>query len=87
MPVVLLPCFTPGSQICRQAGVALYRRDPRPRPKDRHQPDRAAGLSRQYQPCYTTVAAAGKRADNIAGPLIHEVVKPLVDGQTRLTVA
>ena len=48
---------------------------------------RAAGLSRQYQPCYTTVAAAGKRADNIAGRLIHEVVKPLVDGQTRLTVA
>ena len=43
---------------------------------------RAAGLSRQYQPCYTTVAAAGKRADNIAGRLIHEVVKPLVDGQT-----
>ncbi len=40
---------------------------------------RAAGLSRQYQPCYTTVAAAGKRADNIAGRLIHEVVKPLVD--------
>ncbi len=48
---------------------------------------RVPGLSRQYQPCYTTVAAAGKRADNIAGRLIHEVVKPLVDGQTRLTVA
>ena len=39
VPVVLLPCFTPGSQICRQAGVALYRRDPRLRPKDRHQLD------------------------------------------------
>ena len=47
---------------------------------------RAAGLSRQYQPCYTTVAAAGRQADNIAGRLIHEVVKPFVDGQTRLTL-
>ena len=48
---------------------------------------RAAGLSRQYQPCYTTVAAAGKTADNIAARLIHTVVKPLVAGQTRLTLA
>jgi hypothetical protein len=43
---------------------------------------RAAGLSRQYQPCYITVAAAGKKADNIATRLIHTVVKPLVAGQT-----
>jgi DDE superfamily endonuclease len=48
---------------------------------------RAAGLSGQYQPCYTTVAAAGKQADNIAARLIHEAVKPLVAGQTRLTLA
>ena len=27
---------------------------------------RAAGLSGEYRPCYTTVAAAGKRADLIA---------------------
>jgi hypothetical protein len=48
---------------------------------------RAAGLSRQYQPCYTTVAAAGKQADNIAARLVYQVVKPLVAGQTRLTLA
>ena len=27
---------------------------------------RAAGMSRQYQRCYTTVAAAGKKAKDIA---------------------
>src|SRR5215510_3637095 len=27
---------------------------------------RAAGLSQQFRPCYTTVSAAGKRADLIA---------------------
>ena len=48
---------------------------------------RAAGLSRKYQPCYTTVAAAGKQADNIAARLVNEAVKPLVAGQTRLTLA
>ena len=48
---------------------------------------RAAGLSRQYQPCYMTVAAAGKQADNIAARLVYQVVKPLVAVQTRLTLA
>jgi DDE superfamily endonuclease len=48
---------------------------------------RAAGLSRQYQRCYTTVAAAGKRADRVASRLIHEVVKPLVADLPRLTLA
>jgi DDE superfamily endonuclease len=48
---------------------------------------RAAGLSSKYQPCYTTVAAAGKQADNIAAGLVFQVVKPLVTGQTRLTLA
>jgi hypothetical protein len=48
---------------------------------------RAAGLSRQYQRCYTTVAAAGKRADKIASRLVDEAVKPLVAGQARLTLA
>ena len=48
---------------------------------------RAAGLSRQYQPCYMTVAAAGKQADNIAARLVYQVVKPLVAGQTRLPLA
>lgn len=48
---------------------------------------RAAGLSGEYHPCYTTVAAAGKRTDLIAAHLAHEVVKPLVAGADRLTFA
>jgi hypothetical protein len=48
---------------------------------------RAAGLSSKFQPCYRTVAAAGKQADNIAARLIYEVVKPLVANQRRLTLA
>ena len=48
---------------------------------------RAAGLSDEYRPCYTTVAAAGKRTDLMAAHLTHEVVKPLVAGTDRLTFA
>ncbi|HJZ60232.1 MAG TPA: transposase, partial [Gemmataceae bacterium] len=48
---------------------------------------RAAGLSREYRRCYTTVSAAGKRTDLIAAHLAHEMVKPLVAGATRLTFA
>jgi hypothetical protein len=48
---------------------------------------RAAGLSDEYRPCYTTVAAAGKRADAVAARLVHGVVKPLVAGAARLTLA
>lgn len=48
---------------------------------------RAAGLSGEYRPCYTTVAAAGKRADLIAAHLAHAVVKPLVADAERLTFA
>ena len=48
---------------------------------------RAAGLSDEFRPCYTTVAAAGKRADRIAARLAHAVVKPLVAGADRLTFA
>src|SRR5213596_95802 len=48
---------------------------------------RAAGLSGEYQRCYTTVSAAGKRSDLIAAHLAHEVVKPLVAGAARLTFA
>jgi hypothetical protein len=35
---------------------------------------RAAGLSNEYRPCYTAVAAAGKRADSIAARLGHGAV-------------
>ena len=48
---------------------------------------RAAGLSAEFRPCYTTVAAAGKRADHIAGRLACAAVRPLVGDAGRLTLA
>jgi hypothetical protein len=48
---------------------------------------RAAGLSGEFRPCYTTVSAAGRRADSVAARLAHTVVKPLVAGAARLTFA
>ncbi|HJZ55078.1 MAG TPA: transposase, partial [Gemmataceae bacterium] len=48
---------------------------------------RAARLSPEFRPCYTTVSAAGKRADSIAARLVHGVVKPVVAGAARLTFA
>ena len=48
---------------------------------------RAAGLSQDFRPCYTTVAAAGKRADWIAGRLAGAAVKPLVGAADRLLFA
>src|SRR5687768_6917281 len=48
---------------------------------------RAAGLSDEFRPCYTTVAAAGKRADAVAGHLAYAAVKPLVGDGGRLTFA
>ena len=48
---------------------------------------RAAKLSDQFRPCYTAVAAAGKRADRVARRLLTEVIRPLLKGATRLTLA
>jgi hypothetical protein len=48
---------------------------------------RAAGLSGEFRPCYTTVAAAGSHADAVAARLAHAVVKPLVGGASRLLFA
>jgi hypothetical protein len=48
---------------------------------------RAAGLSGEYRPSYTTLAAAGARTDLAAAHLAHGVVKPLVAGAARLTFA
>lgn len=48
---------------------------------------RAAGLGPEFRPCYTTVAAAGKRADGVAARLVYEVVKPLLAGMSRLVLA
>ncbi len=49
--------------------------------------NRAAQLGGEFRRCYTTIAAAGKRADGIAGRLVHEVVKPLLAGMDRLVLA
>ena len=48
---------------------------------------RAAGLSDEYRPCYTTVAAAGKKADSVAARLARHVVRPLVADHPRLVLA
>jgi hypothetical protein len=48
---------------------------------------RAAKLSDEFRPCYTAVAAAGKKAESIAARLVTAVVKPLVGGVDRLTLA
>jgi hypothetical protein len=48
---------------------------------------RAAKLGDHFRPCYTAVAAAGKKADSVAARLVVETVKPLVAGADRLTLA
>src|SRR4051794_31539863 len=48
---------------------------------------RAAGLSDQFRSCYTAVAAAGKKAESVAAYLVTTVVKPLLSGVERLTIA
>ena len=48
---------------------------------------RAAKLSDQFRPCYTAVAAAGKRADRIAARLALAAIEPMTDGVERLTLA
>jgi DDE superfamily endonuclease len=48
---------------------------------------RAAGLSDQFRNCYTTVAAAGKKAEMIAAHLVLTVIQPLLGGVGRLTLA
>ena len=48
---------------------------------------RAAGLASEFRPCYTTVAAAGRRADHVAARLALGVLRPLLDAMPRLTFA
>lgn len=48
---------------------------------------RAAGLSGQFRPCYTALAAAGKKVDRIAAYLLLWMVKPLVADADRLRLA
>jgi hypothetical protein len=45
---------------------------------------RAAGLTAEFRPAYTTLAAAGRRADLLAAGLAHDVLKPLLAGADRL---
>lgn len=47
----------------------------------------AARLQDEFRPCYTTLCAAGKKADHVAVRLIQEVLKPLVAGMNRLVLA
>ena len=44
-------------------------------------------MAEQFRPCYTTIAATGKRADRIAARLVQELLKPLVAGRKRLVFA
>jgi DDE superfamily endonuclease len=48
---------------------------------------RAAGLSGEYRRCYTAVAAAGRRTDALATDVLYGVVKPLLAGPERVTLA
>lgn len=48
---------------------------------------RASGLGAEYRPCYTAVAAAGKRSERIAARLADTVLGPLVAGMSRLVLA
>ena len=48
---------------------------------------RAAGLGDEFRSCYTAVAAAGRRADDIAARLAMAAVRPLLASSPRLTLA
>lgn len=48
---------------------------------------RAAGLSDQFRPCYTAVAAAGRMTEHIAARLVFTAIKPLLGGIERLMLA
>src|SRR5262245_60015123 len=48
---------------------------------------RAAGLSADYRRCYTTLSAAGRRADAVAARLVETVARPLLAGATRVVLA
>jgi hypothetical protein len=48
---------------------------------------RAVGLSAQFRPAYTTLAAAGRRTDSLAALLAARVLRPLLGGADRLLLA
>ena len=47
----------------------------------------AAKLSDQFRHCYTTVAAAGKKADTVAKQLLIDAVLPMVNDDPRIMLA
>jgi hypothetical protein len=46
---------------------------------------RAAGITHEFRPAYTAVAAAGKRTDLMAAELAHSALRPMMDRADRLT--
>jgi hypothetical protein len=48
---------------------------------------RAAGITHDFRPAYTTIAAAGKHADCMAARLAHSALKSLAANTDRLTFA
>jgi hypothetical protein len=48
---------------------------------------RAAKLSDLFRPCYSAIAAAGKKAEAIATRLFSAVVRPLLGDMARVTIA
>ena len=48
---------------------------------------RAAGLQADFRPCYSTLAAAGRRAEGIAVRLLYGLLQPLLAGTDRLVFA
>ena len=87
MPVVLPARHGPQSSLGPEARVPLLRGVLARGRRTVTTWIRAAKLSDRYQSCYIAVASAGKRADRIAWRLLTEVVRPLLKGATRLTLA
>jgi hypothetical protein len=48
---------------------------------------RAAGLTAEFRPAYTTLAAAGRRTDALAARVAHDLLKPRLAGADRLLLA
>ena len=47
---------------------------------------RAAKLSDEFRPCYTTIAAVGQKTEASATHLVASVIRPLLGNQERLTL-
>ena len=81
------PGRQPRPQVHPQAGPALPRRGPGPRAEDRHQLDPGRRAERSVPPLLHDGRGRRQEGRQIAARLVCEVVKPLVAGQARLTLA